>query len=69
MEKETNWFLIGGRHVEHLGSPPVFGGVLDANFHSFLFVFLLYCLRALSCVPNVVIDAELSILDCPFGFL
>jgi hypothetical protein len=69
MEKETNWFLIGGRHVEHLGSPPGFGGVRDANFHSFLFCVFALLSSSLSCVPNVVIDAELSILDCPFGFL
>jgi hypothetical protein len=27
------------------------------------------CLRPLSCVPNVTSVFELSILDCPFGFL
>ena len=47
----------------------VLAGSAMLIFIVFCFVFLLYCLRALSCVPNVVIDAELSILDCPFGFL
>jgi len=52
---------------EHLGSPPVFGGVLVAHLFSFLCV--VYFLRPVSCVPNVASVSGLSILDCSFGFI
>ena len=57
---------------EHLGSPPVFGGVCVAHLFSFLrsVVFLrLVCLRPVSSVSDVVNVSGLSMLDYPFCFL
>jgi len=49
---------------EHLGPPPVFGGVCVAHLFSFLCcAFFLH----VSCLLYVAIYAGLSILDCPFG--
>ena len=58
---------------EHLGSPlPGFlvGFVLLISLvFSFLcFVFVLFCLRPVSCVPIVASFSGLSILDCPIIF-
>ena len=57
---------------EHLGSPPVFGGVRVAHLFSFLCCVVLFCfvcLRLESCVNGVASVSGLSILDCPIGFL
>ena len=55
---------------EHLGSPPVFGGVRVAHRFSFLCcVFCFVCLGPVSCVINVASVSGLFILDYSFGFL
>jgi len=51
---------------EHLCSFPVFGAAYPVRFVVFL---CFVCLRPSSCVPNVVSDSVLSILDWPFAFL
>jgi len=54
----------------HLGSPPVFGGVGVAHLFSFLCcVFCFVCLLPVSCVPNIASCSGLSILCWSFGFL
>jgi hypothetical protein len=51
---------------EHMGSPPVFGGVRVAHYFSFL---CCVCLRHVSCVSNVANVSWLSILDFRFRVL
>ena len=56
---------------EHLGSPPVFGGVHVAHLLSCLCCVVLLCfgcLHPVSCVPNVASFSGLSIFDCPFVY-
>jgi hypothetical protein len=52
-----------------LGSPRGFGGVRVPYLFIFFFciVFFFVCLRPVSCIPNAVSFAGISILDCPFG--
>jgi hypothetical protein len=53
-----------------LGSPRGFGGVRVPYLFIIFFciVFFFVCLRPVSCIPNAVSFAGMSILDCPFGF-
>ena len=52
------------------GFTPVYlGGVCVAHRSVFYVVFCFVCLHPVSCVPYVATLSELSILDCPFGFL
>jgi hypothetical protein len=73
---ESTWvhprYLVGFVFIirEHLGSPPVFGGVRVVHRFSFLCcVFCFVCLGPVSCIPNVASFSGLSIFDCPFDFL
>ena len=77
---ESTWvhsrYLVG--HVleaellsirEHLGPPPVFGGVLLPIFLVFCVVlFCFVCVRPVSCVPNVANFSVWSILDLSLRF-
>ena len=55
------------QYHEHIGSIPVPGGVSAIQlFLSCEFCF--YCLRRVSCMPNVADVYALSILGFPFGF-
>ena len=51
---------------EHLSSPLVFGGIRVA--HLFSFLYCLFCLCAVSCVPRVSLDCPFLILIAPSVF-
>jgi len=56
------------QYHEHMGSIPVPGGI--RTVHLFLSCeFCLYCLRRVSCMPNVADVYALSVLGCLVGFL
>ena len=53
---------------KHLGSPQFFWWVPCCSSVQFSVFFLFFCLRPVSCVPNVACISGLSILDCPLNF-